>query len=280
MLQNGSASTLFTLYIYDNVGGYDWFDLQGTDGTGHYTSSMIHSVNVTFSGNHLNLTVDGVPEISNVAYNGGTAAQLLVETSHTVSGGVLEVDNFLVRASNPPPAPVLVSITPTPSINGIISLNWSAVTGAASYKVYRNSSAITDVTGLTPIATPSVNYTTDSLAASGTYWYAVVATNASGDSVVSNSQSVVVAISPLRQSSAAITPNPSTGSVQLNWNAVAGATSYKVYRNSSAITDVTGWTPIATPSVNYTTDSLAASGTYWYAVVATNATGDSVVSNT
>ena len=42
-------------------------------------------------------------------------------------------------------APVLNAILPNPSSNGIIFLNWTAVTGAISYNVYQYTGLITNV---------------------------------------------------------------------------------------------------------------------------------------
>ena len=92
----------------------------------------------------------------------------------------------------PPAAPILSDISPNPSTTGVISLNWTAVPSATSYKVYRALINITDVTGLTPIAMLTTNSTIDTVSENGQYWYAVVATNASGDSAISNRVSLVV----------------------------------------------------------------------------------------
>jgi len=178
------------------------------------------------------------------------------------------------------PAPILGAITPNPSTTGIINLNWNAVAGATSYKVYRNTTQITSTFGQTIIGTPGLNAFTDNIFASGTYWYAVVSTNVTGDSLVSNSVSVIASVVPGAPALAAITPGTSNnGSIFLNWSSVSGALGYKVYRNSTQITDVTGWTPIATPTATNCTDLVTVSEIYWYAVVATNASGDSGLSN-
>jgi hypothetical protein len=70
------------------------------------------------------------------------------------------------------------------------------VTGATSYNVYRETSPISSEVGLTPIATPASASWTDFVSANGTYWYAVVASNSSCDSPVSNSVNVTAAIPP------------------------------------------------------------------------------------
>ncbi|MBI5728135.1 MAG: S-layer homology domain-containing protein, partial [Candidatus Magasanikbacteria bacterium] len=68
--------------------------------------------------------------------------------------------------------------------SGYIGLNWSEVTGAASYKVYRTitsgSYGAALITGVT-----NLNYSDTAVANGTTYYYKVAATNAVGDSALS-----------------------------------------------------------------------------------------------
>ena len=66
-------------------------------------------------------------------------------------------------------------------------------------------------------------------------------------------------------------------SIKLNWNAAAGAASYKVQRSPDGIT---GWTQVGTSTTaSFTDTGLAAATTYYYRVVASNSVGDSAPSN-
>src|SRR5271157_348754 len=91
-----------------------------------------------------------------------------------------------------PSLPVLNTITPNPSINGSISLSWTASAGATRYYLFRATSTILSVTGLHFIANLTANSYTDVIGAVGTYYYAVIAANPAGNSSISNSQSVRV----------------------------------------------------------------------------------------
>jgi subtilisin family serine protease len=84
-------------------------------------------------------------------------------------------------------------------------------------------------------------------------------------------------VAPILQ---AISGPSSTGDVELKWNAVEGATSYKIFRDIKVITDLSGMTPIAigVQSPSFINTGLS-DGTYYYVVVATNAAGDSPRSN-
>ncbi|NVM30419.1 MAG: lamin tail domain-containing protein, partial [Candidatus Helarchaeota archaeon] len=180
-----------------------------------------------------------------------------------------------------PAAPILDPILPNPSTNGTIDLNWNASIDATNYHVYRNVSTITSVIGLTPIASPSMNYHQDTLTNNGTYYYVIVAENTIGNSSISNCENVTVVVTiPAAPILDPILPNPSTnGIIDLNWNASIGATNYHIYRNISTITSVIGLTPIASPSVNYHQDTLTNNGTYYYVIVAENTIGNSSISN-
>ncbi|MFX1449704.1 MAG: hypothetical protein ACFFCM_02605, partial [Promethearchaeota archaeon] len=94
------------------------------------------------------------------------------------------------------PAPTVNSISPNPSTNGSINVTWNSIMGADNYLVYRDSSPITSITGRTPIASTSDIYYNETQTINGTYYYAIVANNSKGMSIISNSQSVVVAIPP------------------------------------------------------------------------------------
>jgi hypothetical protein len=166
-----------------------------------------------------------------------------------------------------------------------IHLSWTSSPGAASYNLYRHSSAITagNVGSLTPVATglPGLS-TTNVVPVLGTYYYAITATNASGTSLPSNSQSIIVSSLPSAPVLSINTATPSTNTtISISWTASPGATSYKVYRHSAAInaTSIASATLVQTTTGLSLTDAVTASGRYYYAVAAVNATGTSAPSN-
>jgi hypothetical protein len=66
-----------------------------------------------------------------------------------------------------------------------------------------------------------------------------------------------------------ITPSPSvTGVIDLSWNDVPRATSYKIYRDTSYIFDTGMLTPIATIADTLFQDTLSSNGMYYFAIVA------------
>jgi fibronectin type 3 domain-containing protein len=154
-----------------------------------------------------------------------------------------------------------------------IALGWGAVSGASNYLVYRSLDGSTswEIKG-----TPSgITFTDTGLSASTAYYYKVSAVNSSGEG---SSSSVLSASTS--DGGGGLPPAPtglstiavSTSAINLSWNAITGALSYKVYCGSSS----TGsYDPVGFPGGNSYTDSgLAASTTYFYKVAAVNSTGE------
>jgi hypothetical protein len=90
-------------------------------------------------------------------------------------------------------APVLSSITPNPSNTGKVFLNWTEITDADHYTVYKYESPIVEannsVTNL--ITVENLNYT-DTISESLTIYYCVVSWNSLGTSKISNCVSVSI----------------------------------------------------------------------------------------
>lgn len=160
----------------------------------------------------------------------------------------------------------------------LANLSWSASTGAASYTLKRSttngSGYVTVASGLT-----GTSYTDLSLLAGTTYYYVVSAVNASGASA----NSTQVAVTPLVASQpvpAAPTNLRATVSsyVYLTWNAVSGATTYRVKRST---TSGSGYTTIATGLTGPTHFDFAVNKatTYFYVVTAVNSAGESAASD-
>ena len=185
--------------------------------------------------------------------------------SNTVSG-----QNKAVTSK--PAAPV-VKIGNS-ATSGKPMLTWNAVSGATSYKVYRATSQNGTYSLLGTVTTTS--YTNTGAKDGVTYYYKVTAVNDSGESAYSNIVS---------GQNKAVTPKPSapvvkighsstSGKPMLTWNAVSGATSYKVYRataKNGAYSVIN-----TTNALTYTNTGAALGTTYYYKVEALNASGKSL----
>ena len=181
-----------------------------------------------------------------------------------------------VKTVTPKPSAPVVKIGHS-AASGKPMLTWNAVSGATSYKVYRATSQNGTYSLLG--TTTATSYTNTGAKAGTTYYYRVKACNDAGLSPYSNIVSGQVKT---------VTPKPaapvvkignsaSSGKPMLTWNAVSGATSYKVYRATSqnGTYSLLG-TVTATSYIN---TGAKAGVTYYYKVKAVNSGGESAYSN-
>ena len=180
------------------------------------------------------------------------------------------------KAVTPKPSAPVVKIGNS-ATSGKPMLTWDAVDGATSYKVYRATSQNGPYRLLGSVTTTT--YVNTGAKDGVTYYYKVTAVNDSGESAFSNTVS---------GQNKAVTPKPAapvvkignsatSGKPMLTWNAVSGATSYKVYRATSqnGTYSLLG-TVTATSYIN----TGAKDGvTYYYKVKAVNSAGESPYSN-
>ena len=156
-------------------------------------------------------------------------------------------------------------------------LTWNVVEGATSYRIYRSTSKGSGYSLLG--TTTATSYTNTGAKAGTTYYYRVKACNDAGLSPYSNIVSGKVK---------SVTPKPaapvvkignsaSSGKPMLTWNAVSGATSYKVYRATSQNGTYSLLGTVTTTS--YINTGAKAGVTYYYKVKAVNSAGESAYSN-
>jgi fibronectin type 3 domain-containing protein len=165
-----------------------------------------------------------------------------------------------------------------------IRISWSSPSGYSNkptgYYIYRSITKTESFPCIT--YTSSLTYTDTGLNASTTYYYLVRATNDNGDGSVSSVASATTwASSGGGSDGGTSVPSAPTGvtatrqsssNVYITWNAVSGATSYKVYWSytSSGTYSLTG----TTSSTNYTYTGWGASETGYIKVSAVNSAGE------
>ncbi len=129
------------------------------------------------------------PEITTDQY--GYIHVVWVDGSNLDNAGS-DNDIFYKRFSGVPYAPILDAIGPNPSTDGKVYLYWEKSFGAENYSIYRDTSIIISLTGLTPIRKTTDLNSSDTLVTSGTYYYVVTASNSEGEGSISNCEPVVV----------------------------------------------------------------------------------------
>jgi fibronectin type 3 domain-containing protein len=160
------------------------------------------------------------------------------------------------------------SISQTAAAADSITLAWSSVPDAGQYYIYRSDSA--DGTYLKIDSTPAVLYTDADLSANRAYYYKVAAHNDSaGEGKPSDYISAKTSAALLSVPVVVVTAQ-SIDSIKVEWNAVPGAHSYKIYRAVSADGDYLHIETCPSSSSSYTDTDLAAGKSYWYKVSVVN----------
>ena len=170
-------------------------------------------------------------------------------------------------------APAMPSPMAATQSDSAISITWSAVAGATHYKLYR---ATVSGGSLTPIGgeITATEYVDGNLDANIFYYYQLEACNDNGCSGRSLETSATTAPStapPAAPTAPDATPQ-SAGEIEINWNTVARATHYKLYRSETSGGlfdqiggDITG--------VRYADSDLFADTAYYYELEACNSGG-------
>jgi len=239
-----SPSTAATAYnIYRTTNG------PGTEGTAIY---KLRIPTTSFTDTNL---VNGITYYYTVAAYSpiGTSAQSVEASAMPLA---------------PPAAPIdLNAKAGADSVN----LTWQAAARAASYNIYRGTTA--DGEDTTPVATGVTNTSfTDNSVTDGTrYFYKVAAVNVGGTSSLSSEAAATPLAGPDTPDGLRIYPGNSK--VTLYWNTSIGAIRYNVYRGTSPGTEDP--TPIATgllggPYSAYIDSTVSNGTTYYYTVAGVN----------
>jgi fibronectin type 3 domain-containing protein len=161
--------------------------------------------------------------------------------------------------------------------DGTIRLSWTAATGAASYNVYRGTTA--NGQAAMPLATgiTGTSFNNSGLTNGTAYFYKVSAVNATG--VGPRSNEATATPRPPLTAPTGLTATPGNSQVTLAWTAVTNATSYNVYRGTasggqSAIAVATGVT-----GTNYVNPGLTNGVKYFFKVAAVNSGSSGPLSN-
>ena len=162
--------------------------------------------------------------------------------------------------------------------DGEASISWDNVTGATSYEIWYSTT--TDVPKAT--ATKIDNVTSPNIVAGltngTTYFFVVTAVNAIGESADSSQVSATPVLAP-PAAPTGVTATAGHGEATINWDNVAGATSYNIYYSTTAgVSTVTAsrFTGVSSP---YVATGLNNGTPYYFVVTAVNAAGEGPVSS-
>ena len=155
-----------------------------------------------------------------------------------------------------------------------ISVTWNAVSGATSYKLYRSTVSGGEYAQIGGDEISALSYLDRGLTPETAYFYQLEACNFDGCSAPSlpvsvATQSLVVA--PAQPPAPSASAQSDTD-IEVTWNAVSGATSYKLYRSTSSGGT---YTPIGgdISALRYLDTGRSASTEYFYQLEACNSAG-------
>jgi fibronectin type 3 domain-containing protein len=231
--------------------------------TGATSYKVYRAVNA--DGEYSCMATTGNTSYVDTGISDGTTYYYKVSAVNSVGEGILSTYVVCMTIDTPN------GLTATAQNTNSITLSWNIVSGAASYKVYRSASADGEYSYVG--TSESASYTDTGLSIGTTYYYKVSALNSEGE----ESPSGYVSGTTYPGVPTGLTATAwSTSYIQLEWNAVTGATYYKVYRSASydgaysLVTTVTG--------NSYTNTGLSTGTTYYYKVSAVYAVGEGSLS--
>jgi fibronectin type 3 domain-containing protein len=156
------------------------------------------------------------------------------------------------------------------TISDRVRITWNEMPDVTTYKLFRSTSANGTFAEIASTAGLTLDVTSGSTVPQ---FFQVRSSNANGDSQPSNTESGFPGLgAPTNlQASDGTFPNK----VQVTWDAVSGATSYKVFRSSSATGAFTQVAVVSGTSIDNTT---ASDNPLFFKIKASAAIGDSVFS--
>jgi fibronectin type 3 domain-containing protein len=238
--------------------------------TGYYVQRAIVS-----GGPYTQIAAPTANSYTNTGLTNGTTCYYVVSAFNSAgqSTNSSQASATPVATAAPPATPTGLQAT---AGNAQVSLTWTASTGATSYHVKRST---TSGGPYTQVAAPTTTSDSDTGLTNGTtYYYAVSALNAAGESANSSQVSatpVAPAVPPAAPTGLQATPG--NAEVSLTWTASTGATSYHVKRST---TSGGPYTQVAAPTITNDADTGLTNGTtYYYVVSALNVAGESANSS-
>jgi titin len=207
----------------------------------------------------------------------GTAYSFRV-TAYNAVGESASSNTVTVTTPAAPAAPS--GLTATAAANGRqVSLTWADnAANETGFNVYQSADG-TNFALLASVGANATGYTWTAAAPGTSYSFRVTASNAVGESVASNTATVMTPAAPAAPSGLAATAASAT-QINLTWaDNSTNETGFKVYRSTDGI----NYTLLTTTGPNvtaYTWTGASPITTYYFRVAATNAVGDSAFSNT
>ena len=259
----------------DALVALSWTAVDGATGYMIYWNT---TGNVTTSDNWtgpLTSTVINLGSLTN-----GTTYYYRVAAVNTSGEGPLSAEASATPQAPGPGLPAMPEGVQAFAGDSLVTLNWTAVSGATSYTVYWNNTGGVDDSDASLAAGSNPGFTHTGLTNDTTYYYRVAASNASGEGPLSAERSAT----PV-----AVTPTPPTApqgvqatagdtEVTIAWTTVSGADSYTVYWNNTGGVTTANSSIAPGGATQIIHSGLTNDTEYFYRVSASNTGGESALS--
>ncbi len=238
----------------------------GADGEASLTISLVLGTG-SLLGTTTAMATLGVSSWSDLSIDAfGSKALQVNKPDLTASGGTgpLSVtSSSFDNATNPPSVPTGLGAN---GGNNVVTLSWTASSGATSYNILRGTSA----DSLAQLATNNANSYTDTTASNGMiYFYAVQASSPGGTSASSSNVQAgplsVPSINPLM-----VNNTVGAGTLVISWSASTGASNYQVKYATTSGSASSGITGCTVTTLTCTITRLTSGTTYYFSVNAIN----------
>ena len=144
-----------------------------------------------------------------------------------------------------------------------INVNWSIVTGASGYVIYRALSSTGAYTSMSD--TTKITYQSTGLTTNNTYYYKVRSYKMVGKVKVYSGYSAIISSKPILLAPASVkVASYLYNSINVKWGSIAGASKYEVYRATSSVGLYT--LVSTTTAISYTNSGLTSNSIYYYKV--------------
>lgn len=243
----------------------NWDSVTGATGYNIYYSATATGTFVLL-GNVVNNTASHTSVAADTTY-----FYKLVATDGTTEGAVSSAFSGATGVLIEAPTDVLAS---QGTYSDKILLSWTATTGATGYNVYSATGSEGPFSLLGVVSSTGVNQT--SVAANTTYYYKITATDGTTEGLASSTLSGFTGALISSPTSTLASQRTYTDKIVLSWDAVDGATSYKVYYSAQTDGPFTLLGTAPNEGANHT--SLDPGSTYFYKVTASDGTTDSEAS--
>ena len=239
--------------------------------SGITTTSLTLNWDAVTDATNYKVFLDGAEQPLSVQGTSHTFTSLTPGTSYTLgvaavgAGGTSATASIGASTSSTtsPPAPTNLSVSGITTTS--LTLNWDAVTGATNYKVFLDGAEL-------PLNVQGTSHSFTSLTPGTSYTLGVAAVGAGGTSATASigasTSSTTSPPAPTNLSVSGIT----TTSLTLNWDAVTGATNYKVYLDGAE-------QPLNVGGTSHSFTSLTPGRSYTLGVAAVGAGGTSGIAS-